>query len=86
LWTKVKAIEQLLKAQVNPIGIRGAFFALIFRLLLMLLHVFHDICIQEAERKIEEERIRMENIIKGNPLMQLADKTADFKVKRRYVS
>jgi len=39
---------------------------------------------QEAEKKAEEERIRMENIIKGNPLMQSApDKPADFKVKRR---
>jgi len=40
---------------------------------------------KEAERKAEEERIRMENIIKGNPLMQnVADKPADFKVKRRW--
>lgn len=39
---------------------------------------------KDAERKVEEERIRMENIIKGNPLMQLADKTAEFKVKRRW--
>jgi len=41
------------------------------------------ICFQEAEKKVEEERIRMENIIKGNPLMTMADKAADFKVKRR---
>jgi len=41
--------------------------------------------VQEAEKKVEEERIRMENIIKGNPLMQSAqDKPADFKVKRRF--
>ena len=41
---------------------------------------------QEAEKKAEEERIRMENIIKGNPLMQsVPDKQADFKVKRRFV-
>lgn len=41
---------------------------------------------QEAERKAEEERIRTENILKGNPLLgnrvQAQDKT-DFKVKRR---
>ena len=43
--------------------------------------------VQEAEKKVEEERIRMENIIKGNPLMQAAqDKPADFKVKRRFAS
>ena len=42
--------------------------------------------VQEAEKKVEEERIRMENIIKGNPLMQaMPDKQADFKVKRRSV-
>jgi len=41
---------------------------------------------QEAEKKVEEERIRMENIIKGNPLMQsVPDKPADFKVRRRFV-
>jgi hypothetical protein len=37
---------------------------------------------KEADRKAEEERIRTENIIKGNPLMADKDKT-DFKVKRR---
>ena len=41
---------------------------------------------QEAEKKVEEERIRTENILKGNPLLgqtaQAADKS-DFKVKRR---
>ncbi|KAK7474405.1 hypothetical protein BaRGS_00034359 [Batillaria attramentaria] len=40
----------------------------------------------EAERKAEEERIRTENILKGNPLLGQAggqDKT-DFKVKRRW--
>jgi len=42
---------------------------------------------QEAEKEAEEERIRMENIVKGNPLMQAApDKQADFKVKRRFDS
>lgn len=37
---------------------------------------------KDAERKQEEERIRMENIIKGNPLVN-TDKS-DFKVKRRW--
>ncbi|XP_013392698.1 spliceosome-associated protein CWC15 homolog [Lingula anatina] len=41
---------------------------------------------KEAERKAEEERIRMENIIKGNPLLHNQADTAktDFKVKRRW--
>lgn len=44
-----------------------------------------EIARKEAEKKAEEERIRMENIIKGNPLMQaMPDKQADFKVKRRW--
>ncbi|GFN96130.1 protein cwc15 homolog [Plakobranchus ocellatus] len=39
----------------------------------------------EAERKAEEERIRTENILMGNPLMQPERQTAtDFKVKRRW--
>ncbi|KAK6195417.1 hypothetical protein SNE40_000853 [Patella caerulea] len=38
---------------------------------------------QEAERKVEEERIRTENILKGNPLLNQSEKT-DFKVKRRW--
>jgi len=37
---------------------------------------------KDAERKLEEERIRMENIIKGNPLLN--GEKADFKVKRRW--
>ena len=37
---------------------------------------------KEAERKINEERIRMENILSGNPLLN-SSKT-DFKVKRRW--
>jgi len=36
-----------------------------------------------AEKQAEEERIRMENIIKGNPLLNTSEK-ADFKVKRRW--
>ncbi|KAK3749339.1 hypothetical protein RRG08_056219 [Elysia crispata] len=39
----------------------------------------------EAERKAEEERIRTENILMGNPLMQPERQTVtDFKVKRRW--
>ncbi|XP_064639082.1 spliceosome-associated protein CWC15 homolog [Lineus longissimus] len=40
---------------------------------------------READKKVEEERIRTENILKGNPLMnnQVPEKT-DFKVKRRW--
>ncbi|RUS79717.1 hypothetical protein EGW08_012525 [Elysia chlorotica] len=39
----------------------------------------------EAERKAEEERIRTENILMGNPLMQPERQTTtDFKVKRRW--
>ncbi|KAK7090503.1 protein CWC15 homolog [Littorina saxatilis] len=41
----------------------------------------------DAEKKVEEERIRTENILKGNPLLGQAgagpEKT-DFKVKRRW--
>lgn len=42
---------------------------------------------QEQEQKAEEERIRMENILSGNPLLNLtgpAQPQANFKVKRRY--
>ena len=39
---------------------------------------------QDAEKKAEEERIRMENIIRGNPLINGEGKSSDFKVKRRY--
>ncbi|KAL5005547.1 hypothetical protein ScPMuIL_019003 [Solemya velum] len=43
---------------------------------------------QDAERKVEEERIRTENILKGNPLInqnqQEKTVTTDFKVKRRW--
>ncbi|KAI8772489.1 spliceosome-associated protein CWC15 [Biomphalaria glabrata] len=39
----------------------------------------------EAERKAEEERIRTENILMGNPLMQPEKQAStDFKVKRRW--
>ena len=42
---------------------------------------------QESDRKVEEERIRTENILKGNPLMnnQVVPEKSDFKVKRRWV-
>lgn len=39
---------------------------------------------KEAERKAEEERIRMENILSGNPLLSAQKGAADFKVKRRW--
>jgi len=42
---------------------------------------------QEQEQKAEEERIRMENILSGTPLLNLtgpAPPQANFKVKRRY--
>jgi len=38
---------------------------------------------REQEKKAEEERIRTENILKGNPLLSESQK-ADFKVKRRW--
>ncbi|KAL4220346.1 complexed with cef1p [Mactra antiquata] len=37
----------------------------------------------DAEKKVEEERIRTEIILKGNPLLN-QDKPAEFKVKRRW--
>merc|ERR1712150_366741 len=41
---------------------------------------------KEAERKEEEQRIRMENILSGNPLLQdrYSGEKGDFKVKRRW--
>lgn len=41
---------------------------------------------KEAERKQEEERIRMENILSGNPLINYSAtaKVADMKIKRRW--
>jgi len=38
--------------------------------------------LQEKERKEEEERIRTENLLKGNPLLNQAQ-GGSFKVKRR---
>lgn len=41
---------------------------------------------KDAEKKVEEERIRTENILKGNPLLNQQEKVVtDFKVKRRSV-
>lgn len=37
----------------------------------------------EAERKMEEERIRTENILKGNPLLNKEKSPGNFTVKRR---
>lgn len=41
---------------------------------------------KEAERRQEEEKIRMENILSGNPLLSYSSETSksDFKVKRRW--
>jgi len=39
---------------------------------------------KEVEKAAEEERIRMENIIKGNPLLQSNQYASDYKVKRRW--
>lgn len=38
----------------------------------------------EAERKVEEERIRTENILKGNPLLNKDKSQGNFSVKRRW--
>lgn len=46
----------------------------------IVMHFF--IFMQEAERKAQEERIRTENILSGNPLLN--NKPAEFKVKRRW--
>lgn len=42
--------------------------------------------LQEAEKRQEEERIRMENILSGNPLLNYSGQAAksDLKVKRRW--
>ena len=39
--------------------------------------------LQEMERKEEEERIRTENLLRGNPLLN-QQKGASFKIKRRW--
>lgn len=38
---------------------------------------------REEDRKVQENQIRMENILSGNPLLN-AGKSTDFKVKRRW--
>lgn len=53
---------------------------------------FFGLC-QEREQKAEEERIRIENILSGNPLINLAGQPqpqttqaqTSFRVKRRYL-
>ena len=45
--------------------------------------MFNFLLVQERERKAEEERIRTENLLKGNPLLN-QDK-GGFKIKRRYI-
>jgi len=42
----------------------------------------HEEMKREAERKVTEERIRMENILSGNPLLN--GNKCEFKVKRRW--
>lgn len=42
----------------------------------------NDVSPQEEEKRQEEERIRTENLMMGNPLLQGA---ADFSVKKRCV-
>lgn len=42
-----------------------------------------ELAAKEMEKKQEEERIRTENILSGNPLMQGSNR-ADFKVKKRW--
>lgn len=46
----------------------------------------HDHAKKEMEKKQEEEKIRMENILSGNPLLNYSAgvKSADLKVKRRW--
>lgn len=44
-------------------------------------HAQSVLLVQERERKAEEERIRTENLLKGNPLLN-QDK-GGFKIKRR---
>ena len=39
---------------------------------------------KEAEKREAEERIRMENILSGNPLVSASSSKSDFKVKRRW--
>ncbi|XP_065840440.1 spliceosome-associated protein CWC15 homolog isoform X2 [Oscarella lobularis] len=39
---------------------------------------------KERERKDDEERIRKENIVSGNPLLNSSDAPSGFKVKRRW--
>lgn len=55
---------------------------------LSLMLVFHFIfsIFQEMEKRQEEERIRMENILSGNPLLSYSSQSGrtDMKVRRRW--
>lgn len=45
----------------------------------------HDSAKKDQEKKQEDERIRMENILSGNPLLNYsAQPKSDLKVKRRW--
>ena len=41
-------------------------------------------CYQEREKNEEEERIRKENLLKGNPLLNQTDK-GSYKIKKRQI-
>ena len=47
---------------------------------------YDRLILQERERKDDEERIRKENIVSGNPLLNSSDAPSGFKVKRRCIS
>lgn len=59
-------------------------FNIIF--LLKLLRYFIFFIFQEMEKRQEEERIRMENILSGNPLLSYSSQSGrtDMKVRRRW--
>ena len=40
---------------------------------------------KDHERREEEERIRTENLLKGNPLLNQNKSGSNFSVKRRYI-
>ncbi|OXB78235.1 UNVERIFIED_CONTAM: hypothetical protein H355_006178 [Colinus virginianus] len=66
---------------------RGIDSMLMFVLFLIVPYLIPAILDEEQEQKAEEERIRMENILSGNPLLNLtgpAQPQANFKVKRRW--
>ena len=65
-------------------------FAFIFRILNQNIDFTNSLLIfQEEKRQQEEERIRMENILTGNPLLRdkygaAGSEKSDMKVKRRW--